>query len=65
MIEKKAASAMRNRKTPGPEFFYKDMTGWNRKAICVTLPAMASEAQVRAVENLCALAATEWATAAE
>ena len=52
-------------KTPNPEFFYQHMTGWNRKAICVTLPAMASKAQVRAAEGLCALAATEWATAAK
>jgi hypothetical protein len=52
-------------KTPGPEFFYKDMTGWNRKAICVTLPATASESQMRATEDLCALAAADWAPVAE
>lgn len=52
-------------KTPNPEFFCKNMTGWNRKAIGVTLPAMASKAQVQAAEDLCALAATEWAAAAE
>ena len=51
-------------KTPGPEFFYKDMTGWNRKAICVTLPMPATEPQVQAVETLCALAATDWSPAA-
>jgi hypothetical protein len=48
-------------RTPDPAVFYKDMTGWNRKAICITLPAKASAAQVKAAEILCALAAQEWA----
>ncbi|MDD4888848.1 MAG: hypothetical protein PHU85_02870 [Phycisphaerae bacterium] len=52
-------------KTPNPEFFYKDMTGWNRKAIGITLPPTASEAQVQAVEDLCALAAPELAAVAK
>jgi len=40
---------------PGSHF--KDMTGWNRKALRITLPASAAEGQVEAAEMLCALAA--------
>jgi len=40
---------------PAPH--YKDMTGWNRKALRITLPPGASPAQVEAAELLCALAA--------
>jgi hypothetical protein len=43
---------------PGAHF--KDMTGWNRKALRVTLPPSASEAQVEAAETLCAVAATHF-----
>jgi hypothetical protein len=50
-------------KTPNPDVFYKDMTGWNRKAICITLPPKASDAQLAAVEQLCALAAAQWTAA--
>jgi hypothetical protein len=51
-------------KTPNPDVYYKDMTGWNRKAIRITLPAQASDAQIGAVESLCTLAAMEWTAAA-
>jgi hypothetical protein len=44
---------------PGAHF--KDMTGWNRKALRLTLPPAASAAQVEAVELLCALAARRFA----
>lgn len=47
---------------PGAHF--KDMTGWNRKALRVTLPPAASPAQVEAAEVLCALAARHFAAAA-
>jgi hypothetical protein len=40
-----------------PAPFYKDMLGWNRKAIRVTLPGDASEALARAVERICEMAA--------
>jgi hypothetical protein len=40
---------------PGAHF--KDMTGWNRKALRITLPPGASPAQAEAVELLCAVAA--------
>lgn len=41
--------------TPNPANFYKDMLGWNRRAIRVTLPITATDSQVRAVETLCAM----------
>jgi hypothetical protein len=40
---------------PGAHF--KDMTGWNRKALRITLPPTSSPTQVEAAETLCALAA--------
>lgn len=40
-----------------PAAHYKDMTGWNRKALRVTLPPSASAAQIDAAEMLCAVAA--------
>ena len=47
---------------PGAHF--KDMTGWNRKALSITLPPSASPAQVEAAEMLCALAAQKFPKAA-
>jgi hypothetical protein len=44
---------------PGAHF--KDMTGWNRKALRITLPPAPSAAQVEATEMLCALAAGHFA----
>ena len=35
--------------------FYKDMLGWNRKAVRIRLPADTTEAQTTAVATLCAL----------
>lgn len=52
-------------KTPNPDAFFKDMTGWNRKALRMTLPANATEAQTRAVEQICAVASTQWGTTPE
>lgn len=52
-----------DRDTPNPQFYFKDMTGWNRKAISIQLPPTASESQVRAAEQLCALAAVAWPAA--
>jgi hypothetical protein len=40
-----------------PAPFYKDMLGWNRKALRVTLPGDASDALARAVERICEMAA--------
>jgi hypothetical protein len=47
---------------PGAHF--KDMTGWNRKALRVTLPPSPSPSQVEATETLCAIAAQRFAPAA-
>jgi hypothetical protein len=47
---------------PGAHF--KDMTGWNRKALRLTLPPSPSAAQVEAAETMCALAALRFAKAA-
>ena len=40
-----------------PAAHFKDLTGWNRKALRITLPPSASPAQVEAAELLCAIAA--------
>ena len=40
-----------------PAAHVKDMTGWNRKALRITLPPSPSPAQVEAAELLCSLAA--------
>jgi hypothetical protein len=47
-------------KTANPSPFYKDMLGWNRRAIRITLPATATDAQVKAAETLCAIGARKW-----
>ena len=47
-------------KTANPSPFYKDMLGWNRRAIRITLPANATAAQVKAAETLCAIGAKKW-----
>jgi hypothetical protein len=43
--------------SPEPKPWYKNMLGWGRKAIRITLPVNASDEQIRAAEALCALAA--------
>jgi hypothetical protein len=40
-----------------PKEHYKDLTGWNRKALRITLPPSPSAAQVEAAETVCAMAA--------
>jgi hypothetical protein len=47
-----------------PAAHYKDMLGWNRKALRITLPPAASPAQIEAAELLCALAAQQFVPAA-
>jgi hypothetical protein len=44
-------------KTLHPPAHIKDLTGWNRKALRITLPASPSLGQVEAAELLCAIAA--------
>lgn len=52
-------------KTANPAPFFKDMLGWNRRAIRITLPANATTAQVKAAETLCAIGAKKWYGKAE
>jgi hypothetical protein len=47
-------------KLPNPAPFYKDMLGWNRQAIRITLPTTATDVQVTAVEKLLNLSARKW-----
>ncbi len=47
-------------KTSNPQPFYKDMLGWNRKAMKISLPITASPIQVATAEKLIALAAEKW-----
>ena len=47
-------------KSLNPAPHYKDMTGWNRKALRITLPPSPSPAQIEAAELLCALAAQQF-----
>ena len=46
---------------PAPH--YKDMTGWNRRALRITVPATPSAGQVEAAELLCAIAAQHFVPA--
>ena len=52
-------------RTNNPAPFYKDMLGWNRKAIRIMLPTGATDKQVGAVEDLCAISAKRWLAAAQ
>ena len=47
-------------RTPDPQSLYRDMTGWNRRAICITLPPSATRGEYDAAEVLCAMSATPW-----
>jgi hypothetical protein len=44
-----------DRTTSNPADFFKDMLGWNRKALRISLSATSTPAQVRAAELLCAM----------
>ena len=46
--------------TPNPPAHMKNMLGWNRKALRITLPTTASDTQLEATEDLMALAARKW-----
>jgi hypothetical protein len=50
-------------KSPNPAPFYKDMLGWNRKALRITLPINAKPSEIVATESLCALSAAKWTVA--
>ena len=44
--------------TPAP--YYKEMLGWNRRALRISLPTDATEIQLNAVETLCTLSKSKW-----
>ena len=46
--------------TPDPQPAIKHMLGWNRKALRLTLPALANAPQLAATEAMCELAAKAW-----
>jgi hypothetical protein len=46
-----------DRSTIDPATYFKDMVGWNRRALRITLPAAAPSGQITAAEALCAIAA--------
>lgn len=46
-----------DRSTTDPAVYFKDMVGWNRRALRITLPAAAPSGQIEAAESLCAIAA--------
>jgi hypothetical protein len=46
-----------------PKAHFKDLTGWNRKALRITLPPSPSAAQVEATEMVCAMAAQHFVRA--
>ena len=50
-------------KTENPPPYANAMTGWNRKALRMILPADAAESQVEAVEMICAISALRWQVA--
>jgi hypothetical protein len=50
-----------NSNTSDPPAHFKHMLGWNRKALRVSLPAVAANAQAAATEAMCAIAAKAWA----
>jgi hypothetical protein len=47
--------------TPNPHPWYKNMLGWGRKALRVTLPVKATPEQIAATEALCAITAKGFA----
>ncbi len=50
--------------SPNPPAHMKNMLGWNRKALRVSLPNAATDAQIEATEDFCALAAQKWVASA-
>ena len=46
-----------DKESANPGAHYKDMVGWNRKAVRITLPPSASPVQIETTELICAMAA--------
>ncbi len=47
--------------TPNPAVHYKNMLGWNRKALRIPIPITARAEQLEAVEDIAAVAGRAWA----
>jgi hypothetical protein len=47
-------------KSLNPAPFYKDMLGWNRKAVRISLLTTATPAQLEVAEQLCTMSARKW-----
>lgn len=59
-----SVNTMDAQNTPDPAPHYKQLVGWNRKALRVTLGAVDDDSpQAKAAEALCTLAAAKWAEA--
>jgi hypothetical protein len=52
-----------DRNTIDPPIYYKDMVGWNRRALRITLPAAASVGLIEAANSLCTIAAQRFGRA--
>ncbi len=52
-----------DKRSLNPGAHFKDLTGWNRKALRITLPPNPSPAQVDATEMICAMAAQRFVRA--
>ena len=46
--------------TPDLQPIFKDMVGWNRRAICISLPVHATDEQIEAAEALCVTSSSVW-----
>jgi len=56
------AEALDAQNTPEPPVHVKNMLGWNRKSLRVTLPILGTDkARLNALSELCKLAAKQWA----
>lgn len=56
------AEALDAQNTPEPPVHVKNMLGWNRKSLRVTLPILGTDkARLNALHELCKLAAKQWA----
>lgn len=47
--------------TPNPSPHFKNMLGWNRKALRIVLPINATDEQIETAEHIAGLAARSWA----
>lgn len=53
-----------DRTIENPAAFFKDMIGWNRKALRIVVPNRATVPQLEAAETICSISARAWTAAA-